>query len=117
MKGPTSFQASYFDRHMPFTYTHTPNGKWIKKFKNVSAFLFFEKKIFQNFRASSSLVTLAKCQERELDQVDLELVFKEFLVTRHQLQCDTTRRRGSARTCTNQLPSSKVLFPVVPHLS
>jgi len=25
MKGPTSFQTSYFDRHMPFTYTHTPN--------------------------------------------------------------------------------------------
>ena len=49
MKGPTSFQASYFDRHMPFTYTHTPNGKWIKKFKNVSAFLFFEKKNISEF--------------------------------------------------------------------
>lgn len=25
LKGPTSFQASYFDRHIPFAYTHTPN--------------------------------------------------------------------------------------------
>ena len=28
MKGPTSFQASYFDRHLPFTYTQTPNGNY-----------------------------------------------------------------------------------------
>ena len=28
MKGPTSFQASYFDRHLPFTYTQTPNGDY-----------------------------------------------------------------------------------------
>ena len=28
LKGPSSFQASYFERsHVPFSYAHTPNGK------------------------------------------------------------------------------------------